>query len=278
MGLDRLIYVNEIGQIIEFSLKSPFILQRVEGLDGLQNDIHTTKGVLQDGVLIIGSNLKERNITIGGTIVRDQDNNREKLIKIVNPKLKGKLIHERNNRIKQIVCEVEQAPTVTRKAIPEYFISILCPNPYWEDEYETGQEISTWIGGLSFPFSLPFRLKQRGETRQNIYNAGDVETPVEIIFRGPALNPKVTNLTTGEFIRIKQELASDDTLYITTDFGNKKVELETHGVRINAFNYIDLDSTFFSLIVGDNLIEYTTESELISKGVEIRYYNRYLGV
>src|SRR5699024_4879170 len=129
-----------------------------------------------------------------------------------------------------------------------------------------------------FPFSLPFTLKQRGETRQNIYNQGDVETPVEIIFRGPALNPKVINHTTGEFIKVDRELTSDDVLYITTHFGNKKVEMESNGVRENVFHYIDLDSTFFSLVVGDNMIEYTTEDELISQGVEIRYYNRYLGV
>ena len=95
-----------------------------------------------------------------------------------------------------------------------------------------------------------------------------------------ALNhyPCVINHATGEFIKVERTLTTDDTLYITTEFGNKKVEIERNGVRNNAFNYIDLDSTFFQLKVGDNMIEYTTDNDLEPQSVEIRYRNRYLGV
>lgn len=276
--MEKLIYTNEAGESVEFSAKSAYILETVEGLTGLQNEFSTSKTIRQDGITIVNSSLKERNIVIEGSIIKNPERNKTKLISVLNPKMKGILTHEINGIKRKIDCEIEQTPSISKVPYFKFQISLLCPNPYWADQHETGKEISTWIGGLSFPFSLPFRLKQRGETRQNIYNAGDVETPVEIIFRGPALNPKVTNLTTGEFIRIKQELASDDTLYITTGFGNKKVEIENNGVRQNAFHYIDLDSTFFNLVAGDNLIEYTTENELKPQSVEIRYYNRYLGV
>lgn len=276
--MDKLTYINENGHSVDFNITSPFILQTTEGLDMVENEIHSTKSINQDGVSVVSSNLDSRNITIEGTIIDDVKKNRRKLLNIINPKLKGKLIYENQDMKKCIDCEVEQIPTISRKSYPQFLISLLCPNPYWKNIYETGKEISTWIGGLQFPFSLPFTLKQRGETKQNIYNAGDVETPVEITFKGPALNPKVSNLTTGEFIRVKRELTSDDSLHITTGFGNKTVEIETNGVRNNAFNYIDLDSTFFSLVAGDNLIEYTTENELESQGVEIKYHNRYLGV
>ena len=49
-------------------------------------------------------------------------------------------------------------------------------------------------------------------------------------------------------------------------------------MRQNAFHYIDLDSTFFQLQPGDNMIEYTTDNELEPQSVEIRYRNRYIGV
>ena len=101
---------------------------------------------------------------------------------------------------------------------------------------------------------------------------------MEIIFKGPAVNPSVINNKTEEFIKVERTLTSDDTLYITTGFGNKKVEIERNGIRENAFHYIDIDSTFFQLKPGDNMIEYTTENNLDPQSVEIRYRSRYLGV
>src|SRR5699024_451552 len=105
-------------------------------------------------------------------------------------------------------------------------IQLYCLEPYWLDIYESGELIQTWLKGFQFPLKLPFQLRQRGETMKNIYNEGDVETPVEIIFKGPAVNPSVTNITTNEFIKVNRELKSDDTLYITTERGNKKVEIK----------------------------------------------------
>ncbi|KXA13728.1 phage distal tail protein, partial [Clostridium perfringens] len=138
--------------------------------------------------------------------------------------------------------------------------------------------ISTWVGGWKFKFKLPFSFKKRGKSQKNVYNDGHIETPVEIIFKGPALNPSITNSTTGEFIKVDRELTTDDILYIKTNFGEKKVEIERNGIRENAFHYIDLDSTFFNLELGDNLIEYRTENDLEPQSVEIRYRNRYIGV
>ena len=51
------------------------------------------------------------------------------------------------------------------------------------------------------------------------------------------INPKILNSTTGEFIQVNRELTSEDTLYINTQYRNKKVEIERNGVKINAFNY-----------------------------------------
>ena len=101
---------------------------------------------------------------------------------------------------------------------------------------------------------------------------------MEIYFHGPAVNPKITNLSTGESIRIKRELTTDDVLYISTAFGKKKVEIIRNDTRTDAFDYIDLASQFFSLQVGDNVIEYASENGLDPQNVEIRYRNRYIGV
>ena len=121
-------------------------------------------------------------------------------------------------------------------------------------------------------------VQERGEPQKNIINTGHVETPVEIYFHGPAVNPSIKNITTGETIRIIRELTTDDVLYINTGFRQKKVEIIRNGTRTDAFDYIDLSSRFFSLQVGDNVIEYASENGLAPQNVEIYYKNRYLGV
>lgn len=159
-----------------------------------------------------------------------------------------------------------------------FLVELDCMDPTYKDLLQTGETISTWIRGWKWKFKLPFKMKERGEPQKSILNEGHVETPVEIIFHGPAVNPKVINLTTGQMIRIKQSLTSDDTLYINTAFGEKTVEIERNGVRENAFDYIDLASEFFSLQVGENVIRYESENGLDPQSVEIRYSNRYIGV
>ena len=203
---------------------------------------------------------------------------RQRLIKFFNPLNSGTLKVNYCGIERYIDYEVESFKDNRTNLYEQlnFTVYIICPDPYF-CELEKLEELTTWTGGLNFPLNLPFSLKQKGENIKNIYNDGHVDTAVEIIFRGPAINPKVINQTTGEFIQVNRELTSEDTLYITTKYRNKKVEIERNGVKTNAFNYIDLDSTFFSLKVGDNLMEYSTES-LEPQGVSIKYSNKYLGV
>lgn len=273
-------YTNKLGNEIALSSNlSSLRLYEVIGLDGLTNNIYTSKSPNQDGITIDNTDLQERSISLAGKIIttdkEEMQRCRNELIKVFNPKFGGVI----NYKGLYINCEVDTAPvfSYTSYNILEWIIELVAPNPYLES-LQLGEEISTWIGGLKFKFSLPFKLKQRGPTKKNICNDGHVETPVKIYFKGPAVNPCTINHTTNEFIKVNRELTSDDTLIINTEFGNKTVEIERNGVRTNAFNYIDLDSTFFNLQVGDNLIEYTTENDLTPQSVEIRYKNRYVGI
>jgi hypothetical protein len=93
------------------------------------------------------------------------------------------------------------------------------------------------------------------------------------------VNPTVKNNTTGEFVKINREIDATQILIISTEFGKKKVEIKAaDGAITNAFNYIDLDSTFFQLQPGNNEIEYLTNNSDKASKVIIRYQNRYVGV
>lgn len=283
--MQQVTFINKLNESITFSINKPFLLASLDGFSSVTAEINSIKGYSQDGSTYNSTFLDSRQLVIGFSLLADSKEDlmlfRDRVIRVFNPKLgEGELYYSYAGVERKIKCTPESVPKISlisrkRDCVGE--VVLIAHNPYFTDVDEKLIELTTWTGGLNFPLNLPFSLKQKGENIKNIYNDGHVDTPVEIIFKGPAIDPRIENKTTGEFIQVNRELTSEDTLYITTEYGNKKVEIERNGVRDNAFNYINLNSTFFSLELGDNLIEYSTKS-LEPKGVSIKYYNRYLGI
>ena len=75
------------------------------------------------------------------------------------------------------------------------------------------------------------------------------------------------------------EIGEKEKLVINTAEGQETVNLITpHEVK-DVYNNIDLNSTFFKLIVGKNLIKYSSDAETSKDSVKIKEYtNKYLGV
>lgn len=267
------------GEVLELG-NNEYKLLEVHGLEASDYDVNVTEHYNGVGGYIKNKKILPREIYFTADCIdwSAAEEQRQRLIKFFNPLNSGVLKVNYCGVERYIRYEVESFKDnrINLHEQLNFTTYLICPDPYFY-EAEKLEELTTWTGGLNFPLNLPFNLKQRGEDKKNIFNDGHVETPIQIIFKGPALNPRVENKTTGEFIQVNRELTSEDTLYITTAYRNKKVEIERNGIRTNAFNYIDLDSTFFSLKTGDNLIEYSTQS-LEPKGVSIKYSQKYLGV
>lgn len=205
---------------------------------------------------------------------------RQELIRFFSPFSSGTLIVNYLGVERQIEYEVVGFDTLGKLVAEPLscLVELECLNPAFLDVIEQSEVISTWVGGWSFPFTLPFRLKTRGEPRTNIYNSGHIETPVLVEFHGPAVNPYVKNLTAGKLIKLDAELSSDQILYVDTTFGKNTVEIEENGVRRDVSQLISIDTRFWRLQVGDNMVEYGSDNVLQDNNVVIRYRNRYLGV
>ena len=68
-------------------------------------------------------------------------------------------------------------------------------------------------------------------------------------------------------------------MIINTAQGQETVNLITPHKTEDVYNKIDLNSSFFKLIVGKNLIKYSSDAETSKDSVRIRdYSNKYLGV
>jgi hypothetical protein len=282
---EKIIYENDRGQSVEIEHSFPFFLQKIEGVDGTSASITKTKGIGQDGTTISNVTLRDRPLSILGSIKGETKEDlaalRAELLQVFNPKVRGWMQYEYGDIVRQIRCQVEEAPVFSKKMrsfrYQDFIINLIAPNPYWIGKTDDA-EMSAWIGGLSFPLSFPMSFSVRGK-QIAVTNAGDVDTPVHIDFYGPATNPKVSNLTTEQFIRVKKELLEGEKLRISTEYGRKRVELiDAEGVITNAMHYIDLASEFWSLEPGKNALLYEADTGEEQAKVKIIWKNRYTGI
>lgn len=282
--MEKITFINSRGQSVQLGNEAPFVLTKIEGMGAVNINIQSQKSPFQDGESYLDNTLEPRypyiEVMVLATNAEEMAINRSKLLQAFNPKLgQGTLLYEFGNIKREIKALAELAPQFPdggdfKDTMQSGLIQLYCSNPFWSDDFETSEEIVTWIGGMKFPLVLPSKFAMKGPKKINIINGGDVKTPVKIEFMGPATNPKMTNLSNGKYLKVNRTLMQGDILMITTDFGNKRVEINGQ----NVFNWIDLGSYFWELEPGDNIIEYTSDDEVEPAAVKLTYKNRYVGV
>ncbi|MEK3855934.1 phage tail family protein [Cytobacillus sp. FSL H8-0458] len=284
----KLVFTNGRGISIELSSAPPFIVSKIEGLGGVEGNIETQKAPFQDGSSYIDTTLSERPLAFVISIIGDNiPAHRSFVSSIFNPKTGiGTLSYIDGEVKKEIKAIPERVPVFPSGKENRGFnyqvctVDLLALDPFWLDPYESSEPLSAWIGKFKFPFKFPVEFGEKAN-RTTINNDGDVETPVFIDFYGPAINPTVTNETTGQRIRIKRTLSATDKLEVSTEFGNKYVEIvAADGSRTNAFHWIDLsaDPILFQLALGENDISFSSDDPASTGSVNIRYKKRYVAV
>lgn len=284
--MEDITITNQNGESICLGRRGPFFLEKIEGLGEVEVGIESQKAPYQDGSTYIDNTLENRALSMEGTIIAKGNPEalpaaRRKLQRVLNPKLgEVVIIYRQGEKVKKITGMAESTPVFPggkgRRGhyYQKFLLHLICHQPFWLDQFTESREIVTWIGGMIFPLLLPSRFAMKGLPVINVVNMGDVETPVKIEFQGPATNPKIENRTTGEYIQVQRNLSLGDTLLLTTDFGAKRVEIN----GVNAFHYIDLNSVFWQLRPGDNIVEYSSDEPTEPAAVVISYRNRYVGV
>lgn len=258
-------------------------MQQVKNLNGVNQDGCNSEDSLLDARVI------KLNVTIRTKNRLKLYELRRKIMRIINPKTynqdtgkRGELLIYYTNDYKKyrIYGKVEDSAEFNdRKNNHDIAtISFYCQDPYWLDEEGQNIDIKSVSGGLKFPLTLANTFS-RVTFYKEIDNVGDVESPIQIEYTGPAKNPKITNKTTGEYIQVNMDIGEKEKLVIDTREGKETVNLITPNEIKDVYNEIDLSSTFFKLIVGKNLIEYSSDIEGAKDRVTIKdYTNKYVGV
>lgn len=286
--MQQLIFSKNGVQLAVIGYDYPYFLRGLAGISDAPFEIYSSRGYKQDGQTAEGRTLQARPISfsvlIQGNSSTEIYQNRRKLISLFSLNEEYDVKYKNDYMTVGFNCRVTTPPTfkgdsgiVSAKTAA---ISLICDDPYLYGALE--KKVSSGKFPIEFPieFNPYLELSTISSTFFIINNIGDAPTPIKAVFEGEAINPKLENLTTGEFIQIKKQIPERSALEITTGYGNKRVEIvDEDGTRTNGFNYITDDTTFFSLQCGESKLKYTGYvDEGINAHVNIYYYDRYIGV
>jgi len=279
-------YTNANGESLTLRQRRPYFLQRANGTGDVRQTVTTFKAPDQDGAFFISGSLEMRNILLEGTIIGDTLDEtheaRKRLLRVFTPKLKGTLFY----RGARIPCIVEEAGFMATESArsPAFFISLLCPSPFFEALDELRVELASWISMFSFALEIPttgieFGLRQPSQII-TVENPGDVPCGCTISFKalGTLTNPELMNVDTGEVFRLLRTMPAGEELRVFTQFAGKRVVRIVNGVETNAFSFMDTTSTFFQLAPGENTLRYAAASNMDLLEVSVFYRPLYLGV
>ena len=257
----------------------------------IQSSRNTYKYINQVGVYVTGTTLESRPINIIGWVVADSqaDMTRRKnfLNRFVNPLQQIRLHYEE--------YQIDGLPTKTisygtdistnNEVLCKFMISLFCPDPLFHTENGTNVLIADWLPKFHFPLIIP---KNKGiimglrspASIATLNNDGSMPCGFVVTFEasGTVKNPYILNILTQEKIRLVETMEAGETLRVSTVPNNKTVKKISDGVETNAFNLLDLSSTFFSLPVGETYIRYGAEEGVVNLSVEVHYDTGYLEV
>lgn len=111
-------------------------------------------------------------------------------------------------------------------------------------------------GSAIFPFQFPVIFgASTYSVSSEARNDGDLPTyPISIMVVGPINKPKISNVTTGEYIEIDVNLASSSNI-LRINYDKDSLGVEADGVSV--LNMVSESSTFFKIRPGGNNISLT---------------------
>ena len=254
-----LIVQNKYGERLELTHNNSYTISNIDGIDPPEATINVTRNANYDGAVYNSSFMNERQITITLAINKPAETNRINLYRYFKSKMPVRLFYKNRSRDVYIDGYVKsvQIGFFDKKQIAQ--IVIECPRPHFNGANPDVQEFASMEPLFEFPFSInasgiPFSEILLAEEK-SIINHGDLETGVIINIHamGTVVNPKIYNVETLEHMFFNVELGAGDDIYINTIQGEKSIAIVKNGVRTNGIGNLDITSSWFQMLPGDNI-------------------------
>lgn len=271
---------------VTFQNGHPWVFWKITGLEQPGALVIGSRGAAQHGYTFDGLLLEERTIRLSGHIhgrdgVLAMYALRRRLNDICNPMNGlGTLVYE-NDAGQYIIPAFLSAASYSRKIKNYQTVDLIfeCPNPFFRSSTEFSTRLAYSSGTLKWPLTLP---GQFGINRyqQTIVNDGQAQAPLVIEIGAGAVNPMVTNSSTGEFVKVSRYIPENSKLVINSDPERLEVSLANtvSGEKSNAYGYLSDGSSPFMLAIGENILKFESDDNSASIKINLRYVKLYKGV
>lgn len=295
LNLFNLKVENTRGQIFTLTNKEQdYQVTNIDGLNPPNAVINSNAVAGMDGSRFASSRLGERNIVLTIKINGDVEKNRLYLYQYFRTKQYCKIYFENGSRnvyaegyVETIECpQFENGETMQ--------ISIICHDPFLKSVEEIIYDISQVIAAFEFPFAfgangvveetttddaIEFSTIEKNQY-VNVINTGDDVSGfiIEALALGNVTNPAFYCVDTNEKMELNCSLVAGDILIINTNKGSKSIHVNHNGVDSNYLRYLQKDSSWLKLQLGDNQFTFDADTGADLLQVVFRYRTRYEGV
>lgn len=276
-------------QVLIDKTTSSYVLDEVD-LGTIEATHQSSKYPSQIGSTNTGSTLGTRTISISGWVIGRTidaiETYKQTLNVIINPLQmleiqynKYKLEFKPKNTIKYSTSHKEN-----NEVLCKFLISGQCFDPLFKEMEETKIVMSAIVSTFHFPLEIPesgvIMSYRMPSLKAIITNSGTIETGLSIVFEahGSVKNPKITNMSTGEFIQINKTMTAGEKIVICTEDSKESITSILNSTASNCFKYFDLASSWMQLKLGENVMIYGAEKNVDSLDVMLQYTNKYLEV
>lgn len=257
---------NERGDSLDLTGNPNYTVYKIDGLTPPKATINSSVNTTTDGSKISSVRLENRNIVLYLAIEDEVEKNRIELYKYLPVKRTVTLYYKNNTRDVYIkgVVESNEPAIFDQKQVAQ--ISIICEKPYFVELNDLVTVFGDVLSLFEFPFSIPAEGIEISRiirnTRKSIINTGDVETGliIELFATGTVVNPVIYDTLNRTQMTLNFSMKSGDKIVINTNIGEKGITLIRSGDESNALGYMRPDSSWFTLMPGDNVFTYDCES------------------
>lgn len=163
----------------------------------------------------------------------------------------------------------------------KFSITGVCFDPLFQSKEINQVLMAQVLPKFRFPLHLPtiMGIKQVSLTKVAT-NIGATSTGMKIHFHAldTVLNPKLINVMTQDTLAINKTLTTNEEVVIDTNIGSKSVIGINGGIESDYFEYLDLDSVWLQLAIGDNVFRYDADYGLDKLEVILEFYTKLLEV
>lgn len=267
-------YINSKNQSLDFGITPPLVLRRIEGVGNTSISFQTQESPYQDGSTYIGSKMSNREVFLQITIVEKDSQRlfakRQEVQELFNPKHgEGYLEYVTANGVKFLKVVPDGTPVFSKYQgnIVNGQITLIAHDPFWYEVQDTTSK--------TFPVEAPINTKSLTLGETTVVNEGTAYSPLTVRI-GESNGLTITNMSTGEIMKITKPINPSEELVIKTELGNRSIRLtQWDGSWTNGFSYMSMNSSFFNLDDGETTFKLEGAGNL---NVKFEWKNRYIGL